>query len=182
MALCTFDTWQWTTWVGWESCAAHLFFSSSLYPFGSLETAITRLYTHFTDHNTDKPLSISARNIMKLCARFHKSTEAIGVFFSLNMTTAFQNKSIQCFLCLFLHLFYTLPAHFGIQNGRYLHIYTTLCQTNKYTASNRLALFGSLSSLFVADGPCVGFFMCVCVVHPTVLHLWFTTWKRFTSL
>lgn len=98
------DIWHLATdHVSWVRimCGASLFFSS-LYPFGSLETAITRLYTHFTDHNTDKPLSISARNIMKLCARFHKSTEAIGIFFSLNMTTAFQNKSIQCFLSAFI--------------------------------------------------------------------------------
>lgn len=100
------DIWHLATdHVSWVRimCGASLFFPS-LYQFGSLETAITRLYTHFTDHNTDKPLSISARNIMKLCARFHKSTEGIGVFFSLNMTTAFQNKSIQCFsvsLCIY---------------------------------------------------------------------------------
>lgn len=56
----------------------------------AIETAITRLYTHFSSHNTDKPLSISARDLMKLCAWIYKSTEAIGVcvlgwfiFFSL---------------------------------------------------------------------------------------------------
>lgn len=50
----------------------------------ALETPITRSYTHLTIHNVDKTLSISTRNIMKLCAPIRKWTGAI-VFFSLKI-------------------------------------------------------------------------------------------------